>query len=431
MGGKAILLVVIGFTIIFLTMGLNLNQTATRAVSNATDFYENNIAHDIAVSGANIGANQVFLDPTWTAGYKNLDYQGGTVNVSVEIVDAFKNIRRIISTGTFDGHTATVKITLQPSKFSKFGYYSVTEPPGIWWTTGDTVWGPFHTQDYIRISGDPVFMGKTTTQYGIQYDPSTRFSGGNNPEFNGGYEQGVNLPMPPGGVTDIAANAQSGGKEITGQSVVYLTFNGDNITYQYGNNGKPTTVPASQFAPNGVIYVDGADVRLKGTVSGKYTIAASSITTTVTTGKGKRKKTKTITQGGNVYLDGDVTYSSDPLKNPNSTDLLGIVAENNVYITDNAQNNNNINIDAAIYCQNGSFTAENYASRPASGTINLLGGITQYVRGPVGTFSINRNGGLSIVSGFNKSYRYDKRLMFSSPPSFPNTGSFEIVSWYE
>jgi hypothetical protein len=430
MGGKAILLVVIGFTIIFLTMGLNLNQTSTRAVTNATNFYEDNVAHDIAVSGANLGANQIFLDPTWTNGYNNLSFQGGTVDVSVQIVDAFKNIRRIISIGTFDGHTATVKVTLQPSKFSKFGYYSVTEPSGIYWTTGDTVWGPFHTQDYIRVSGNPVFIGKTTTRYGIQYDRNAG-RGGSNPEFNGGYEQGVDLPMPPTSVTDIAADAQNGGKEITGQSVVYLTFNGNNITYKYGSNGQATTVPASQFAPNGVIYVDGADVRLQGVVSGQYTIATSSITTTVTTGRGRHQKTTTVTQGGNVYLDGDVTYSTDPLANPNSTDLLGIVAENNVYITDNSQNNNNINIDAAIFCQNGSFTAENYASRPAGGTINLLGGITQNVRGAVGTFQTDRWGNQTIVSGFSKSYRYDNRLMYSSPPSYPNTGSFEIVSWYE
>ena len=430
MGGKAVLLVVVGFGIIFLTMGLNLNRNATRSVTNATDFFEDNIAHNIAVSGANFAANQIFLDPTWTNGYSNVDYQGGEFDVSVDIVNSFRNIRRIISTGTFDGHTSTVKITLQPSNFSKFGYYSVTEPPGIWWTTGDTVWGPFHTQDYLRISGDPVFMGKTTTKYGIQYNGSSKNS---NPEFNGGYEQGVDLPMPPSGVTDIAAAAASGGIKITGQSVVYLTFSGNNITYQYGNNGQPTTVPASQFAPNGVIYVEGGDVRLKGVITGQYTIATSSIDTTITMGGGRRGggRTQTITQGGNVYLDGDVTYSTNPLTNPNSTDMLGIVAENNVYITDNTQNSNNINIDAAIYCQNGSFTAENYNKRPVSGTINLLGGITQNVRGPVGTFSINHSGGINIRSGFNKSYRYDERLMFSSPPAYPNTGSFELDSWCE
>jgi hypothetical protein len=56
----------------------------------------------------------------------------------------------------------------------------------------------------------------------------------------------------------------------------------------------------------------------------------------------------------------------------------------------------------------------------------MLGGIQQYQRGPVGTFS-----GSSIVSGFRKNYRYDERLMIDSPPLYPTTGSYEVLSWYE
>jgi hypothetical protein len=55
-----------------------------------------------------------------------------------------------------------------------------------------------------------------------------------------------------------------------------------------------------------------------------------------------------------------------------------------------------------------------------------LQGIIQNTRKAVGTFS----GGV-INHGFSKRYRYDKRLMFSSPPMYPGTGAFEIVSWLE
>src|SRR4030065_612966 len=88
-------------------------------------------------------------------------------------------------------------------------------------------------------------------------------------------------------------------------------------------------------------------------------------------------------------------HSHPILKNHNSTDVLGIVAKSDVVITDNAANNDDINIDASIYCETGSFGAENYSKRPVSGTISLLGGIIQYTRGPVGTFS-----GSKITSGF-------------------------------
>ena len=129
---------------------------------------------------------------------------------------------------------------------------------------------------------------------------------------------------------------------------------------------------------------------------------------------------------GTIYIDDDIVYSKDPRIYPNSSDLLGIVSKNNIVITDNIANHNDINIQASIYSESGGFGAENYSSRPPSGDINLLGGIIQNTRQAVGTF----NGG-GIQSGFNKRYKYDERLLIASPPAFPGTGSYEIVSWLE
>ena len=39
--------------------------------------------------------------------------------------------------------------------------------------------------------------------------------------------------------------------------------------------------------------------------------------------------------------------------------------------------------------------------------------------------------GYTNGSGYNQVIRYDKRYMTSTPPKFPATESFEIVSWYE
>jgi len=89
-------------------------------------------------------------------------------------------------------------------------------------------------------------------------------------------------------------------------------------------------------------------------------------------------------------------------------------------------NNSDINIHGSLYSESYGFGAQNYDTRAVSGNINLLGGIIQNTRQAVGTFS-----GSSINHGFAKRYRYDDRLMFSSPPMYPGTGSFEIVSWLE
>jgi hypothetical protein len=101
-----------------------------------------------------------------------------------------------------------------------------------------------------------------------------------------------------------------------------------------------------------------------------------------------------------------------------------------VIITDNANNDNpatGVNIQASILSRSGGLTADNYNHRPVSGTLTLLGGVQQYQRGPVGTF----NSSNVIDHGFQKNYRYDNRLMIGSPPLYPTTGTYEVLSWYE
>lgn len=405
MVGKATLFVVAGFSLIFLIVEYNMGSVSTRAVSNFVDYYVENYAHELAVTGANLAANQIFLDNTWKAGYKNLNYKGGKINVEVQVLDAFTNTRKIISIGEYQSVKQTVEVTLIPSKFSKYAYYSASEGSNIYWISSDTVWGPFHTQDYLRVAGNPVFFGKTSTLQGL-----VKLNKTDNPKFIGGFESGLNVSIPLNVTNSIETEADKGGFKITKKDTVYLTFVSDSIKIKYSWKGPVTTKLASALAPNGVIFIkDPLAVRLQGTVKGQYTVAVSG-----------------PLNEGNVFIDDDIKYSSDPLTNPNSKDVLGIVSKNNVIITNNAANNSDVTIQASIFCEKGSFTAENYSKRPVSGSINLLGGIIQNIRGPVGTFK-----GSTILSGFSKRYRYDERLLVTYPPAFPGTGGFEIVSWYE
>lgn len=406
MGGKAALLLVIGIGLIFLVLTQNFGSISNRAVDNMVEYTNETIAHDIAVSGANMAANAIFLNNNWMTGYNNIDFNDGKLNVSVQVIDAFKNIKKIISKGTFGDITKKVEVTLSPSKFSKFAYYSVSEGDNIWWTKDDTVWGPFHTQDYIRAYRHPVFFGKATTKKNVIYYTS---KWKDEPRFYSGFQKGIDLPLPTDGLSPIETDADNGGYKFTNKDTVYLTFAEDSIKYKFNYTDSYTTVLASSFAPNGVIYAKDAILRIKGTVKGQYTITAS----------GSEPK-------GTIFLDDDIVYSKDPLMYPTSSDLLGIVAQNNILITDNEANHKDINIQASIYSETGGFGADNYISRPSSGDINLLGGIIQNERQPVGTF-----GALGLKSGFIKGYKYDDRLLIASPPSFPGTGSYEIVSWLE
>ncbi len=141
-----------------------------------------------------------------------------------------------------------------------------------------------------------------------------------------------------------------------------------------------------------------------------------------------------ISTKGNVYIDDDVTYKTNPQTTPTSTDLLGIVAYNSITVMDNIANGTNCTIQAAMFCLKGGLTAENYNRSTSTstgppvlrGTLSTYSGITQYQCGAVGTTS----GGV-IQTGFLKRHRYDDRLALTNPPYFPQTGGFQITSWLQ
>jgi hypothetical protein len=408
MSGKATLLLIVGFSIIFLIVSRNFGDVSNRAVDNFINYHKETVAHDLAVSGANIAANHIFMDPTWDDGFDGVPFQNGTMDISVQILDPYKNIRQITAQGTYQGYTHTAKVVLAPSKFSKFAYYSVSEGGTIWWTGSDTVWGPFHTQDYLRAHKHPVFYGKATTKRSTIYYTNEKTD---KPYFHGGYEQGVNLPLPTTAVDDMEAIADDDGFKLSGHDTVYITFDRDSLRYRFSYNAKNTVVYLPAAAPNGLIFAKDCVVRLNGVVKGQYTLGVSSL---MSAGK------------GTIYLDNDIVFDKDPRIYPTSNDLLGICAENSVLITNNLANQSDINIHGSIYCEKGGFGADKYDTRPISGNINLLGGIIQNTRKAVGTFGTS-----GIKTGFAKRYKYDDRLMVASPPFFPGTGGFEIVSWYE
>jgi len=121
-----------------------------------------------------------------------------------------------------------------------------------------------------------------------------------------------------------------------------------------------------------------------------------------------------------------VVYNDNPLTNPSSTDLLGICADDSLVIVNNSYNAHDISIQAALFSRTKGLGVEQYNNGVVRGRINLLGGVSQQQRAAVGTLS----GGV-VNSGYSKSYRYDQRLMNQSPPYYPTTGSYEILSWYE
>jgi hypothetical protein len=403
--GRSSLIMVAGFSMVLMLMGYRLSNVSTAAYENYLDYYNRTTSHNLAAGFANMGSQVIYRTPNNRPVWTNRSLGGGTVSLWTDTLAQGRV--QLTSTSDYNGYQDTVIIVWGQSKFSKFAYYSVYEKMGsgtrIYWATKDTIYGPFHTQDQISVDGNPVFWGKATTKKGLYKNPSS-----SKPKFLGGYQSGIDIQMPSD-FDPLKNAALSGGKYISGKDSVAITFN-SNGTVTVKEGADPAyTVPVSTFAPNGAVVIDGANVRVKGKFTGQLTLAVQS---------------GGVSGKGNMYLDSSITYVNDPLSGP-SSDMLGLCAENDIIIKNNWNNsaaNNGISIQAAMFSQKKGLTAEDYDNGKLRGAIRLLGGISQNQRGAVG---------LVGTSGYTKSYRYDERMMNQSPPYYPTTGSYEILSWYE
>jgi len=402
MFGKGALMLITGFSTVFMVYNANMLSRANATVDTFAQYYARSQAAQIAVSAANLACNGLFLSPNWTSTYDGTSFSGGTITINITNVSGDRRVVQAIS--TYMGITDTISIRLQPSNFAKFAYYAKQIPGNLYYATGDTVWGPMHVQGKLNVIGSPVFFGKVTTQNGLKYGNSST-----NPKFYGGYESGVELPLPSA-FTDLANLATSGGKIISNKNL-YLTFNSNgSVTWRAGTTGSFQTIDLATFAPNGIIYVDKGNCFIKGTVKGQVTLAAGK-----SSGMGS----------GNIFFDDDVVYSSDP-SSSGCTDMLGLVASNNFIIRDVPANKGNFTLHATCMSTGGGLKVENYNSVGKQGSIRLTGGLIEAQAQATGVWSGNR-----VTSGYNTSLRYDTRFMLDVPPSFPKTGSYEITSWLE
>jgi hypothetical protein len=413
--GRTSMIMVIAFSMALMLKGFNLSGVSSDAYNNVVAYYNRAVSHNIAAGIANMGSNVIYRVPNSFPKWDNVSFAGGTVNMWTKTIDTLGRIR-LTAASNYKGVLDTVSIVWGQSNFSKFAYYSATEG-SINWAGKDTIFGPFHTQDKMTVNGgtpptpNPVFMGKVTNKLGMKKSPSTT-----SPEFHNGYQTGIDIPMPSD-FSPLKNAAISGGKYIRGKDVT-IAFDSLDTGYMTIKIGAAaaTRVLITDYCPNGALVVDSGNVRIKGIFKGKLTLAVQSA--------GASTK-------GKMYLDSSVAYSRNPLDHPDAPDVLGLCAEDSIVITHNTNNNTNITIQAALFSLNKGMGAEQYDNDSFSpktrGRINLLGGVSQKQRAAVGTLA----GDGSIYTGYSKSYRYDDRLMNTSPPYFPTTGAYEILSWYE
>lgn len=196
---------------------------------------------------------------------------------------------------------------------------------------------------------------------------------------------------------------------------------------------KTTVATGLAIPPSGVIFVeDNVWVRSNPTFHGRVSIASGRLATTDST---------TIT------VADDLLYSTK-----NGSDAIGLIAEDDVLIAPYAPPSSGaftFEVDAAALAQSGQVTWPRYydgTSTETKGWVASNQTFTYY--GSVATrqswtwnYSYGSNpGGNSIrdpVSGkyylgiMNTNTAYDYNLLYAPPPSYPVTGSYNILSWRE
>lgn len=420
MGGRAALMMVLGLSFILGYISQNVNGVATKAVTNMTMYNTMSASHELALAGANARLAKFYQDTsnfsTMTQSFSSGVFTG-SFTATVADIGSNKIRMRSVSTYPMGGGASlhdTVEVYFDRNKKNSFTLFAwMTDFEGnVFWITADTVWGRVHSNGNLHINGSPVFMQKATTSKG--FDPPTVGKGTNRAIFKNGYETGISEIAFPNDISEIVTASVSGGRKYTGDIYVTLSpgtsANGDGKAYiRSGNTSSGTLIDSIDLSSgsfNGALLSTGK-LNVEGTLDGKLTLASQT----------------------NVVIQNDVLYERNP-RFTTSDDVLGLVAENNVIVAQNAANNSNCEIHGSIFCRTGSFSAENYNTRPISGELKVLGSIVQDTRGAVGTFS-----GSTLNSGFSKRYRYDDRLSDQAfrPPFYPGyyVATYAITNWWE
>jgi len=306
----------------------------------------------------------------------------------------------IISAGTYHGITRQLELRVTPTPISWWGYLSDSETNSItgsdsWWGTGEMLDGPSHTNGHFNIAGSPVFNGPAT-----QAAPALNL----NPSFINlpDFRQGLTLSAPAisinlsttGLVAALKAAAQASNTLYNGDTTIHLLGNGHMNVDNQGNHY------ANVAMPNNAVFVLNGTLSVYGIVKGSYTIGCGA---------------DAGFSGGDIRIINRIEYHDDPVANPGSADLLGLVAQNNI-IVDAGYPSNDVIIDGYLVAVNGSFFAESWNTHTPVGTITCLGGLTNERAGLTAEFI-----GTTPTYGYLETFIYDTRLSTTTsiPEYFP------------
>lgn len=305
------------------------------------------------------------------------------VESMVEEKGAITGSFRIMSTGFSGGESRTLVATFHNVNFVSFVWYSVYEtgdpslygevpagePANYWdecekfsgsrparcepfdnyFITGESVNGPMHTQDHVRICGKPSFgrYSSDDIEFGNGGNPSgegysNEGCGGEaaSPEFKGTHilPSKVKAITPPPGDEELQhivepAYEYQGMTEIVLEGTT-MTVKTNYTTYNSTTGDlEPSVVTKNVgFPPSGVIYVAGSCSAYSpfGPSPGYFEKGTASCGDVYV--RGSYDQSLTIAAQNDVIIDGNITTETNGEGTPSGNALLGLVANNFVRV---------------------------------------------------------------------------------------------------
>jgi hypothetical protein len=420
--GKVVYLILFGLIITTMASRMQIQRSATDSVINYVEKYNEQNVRNIANAAANKALNALIINVYETVGQTDALLYGGKYTYYFERKTQDPTLSptqiRITAMSTYEDQKDTVIVLLTRPSFSRYAYFTNHEG-NIWFATGDTLRGPTHTNTYFQMTGSPVFFGKVTSHQWYNANSPYRegLTGPTNPVFLGGTEWGIPEIAMPDEIPQETIDAAIAEGIYINNRYVWIEFQSDGTAKIAAKNSSTPPNPGQYTtytlaSTNGVIYIYYSStrplVRVKGTVNGQVTVATS----------------------GSMEITDNLVCAVNPMINPSSNDMLGLVAAKDIVVTNNQVNQDRI-IQATIMTLNTSisnttnFYVQDY-NLYRYGYLRLYGGLIQNARGAVGLV-----GDAWSRKGYLKDYRWDQRLADMTPPHYPALFALRKIAWWD
>ena len=165
--GKSALLVVLGTSLVLGSMLVGLNTRTASQTEFISEHYERMISRNIANSAANIAVSKLFQNFSWRTGITSTGMAGGYYAADIQDINFDTTVAvqrvKVTATSTYGGVTDTVIVVVARPPSSHYAQFTDNWPAANSYVTGDTLYGPIHTNTKFKFGGSPVFFGKVSS----------------------------------------------------------------------------------------------------------------------------------------------------------------------------------------------------------------------------------------------------------------------------